>query len=368
MRTRARLFRLSLTLAVAFLWLGFVAPVLATDGVLEINGTCASAGCFSGDPPGYPVVITQSGSYRLTGNLAVVIPSLSILDIRADHVTIDLNGFALLGPQVCDVGSCGSSGSGYGIVSYNIFPTPENTTVLNGTISGFNECLVLAAKRIHVQRLSISHCTAAGLHVGDDGLVLDNRVSNVSKSGIHMGANTAFRDNVVTNADLSGTGTRFAFEGGRAVGGNVCVDGSCSRVPKRRYYLTPGFFNGDQADEPGTCSAGFHFASLWEIHEPSALQYDTALGRGTEDSGEGPPSDQAFGWGWIRTGFSNGTGTPGGGGEGQVNCTAWTLSSGGAGTVAMLERQWTQGHTIPPWNFETLSCGQGFTSAWCVED
>jgi hypothetical protein len=27
-----------------------------------------------------------------------------------------------------------------------------------------------------------------------------------------------------------------------------------------------------------TCAVGYHMASLWEIHEPSNLRYDTALG------------------------------------------------------------------------------------------
>ena len=36
-------------------------PVLAVDGVLEINHTCAvQTGCFSGDTPGYPVTITEA--------------------------------------------------------------------------------------------------------------------------------------------------------------------------------------------------------------------------------------------------------------------------------------------------------------------
>ena len=47
-------------------------PALASDGVLEINQTCAvQTGCFPGDTAGFPVKITASGSYRLTGNLVV---------------------------------------------------------------------------------------------------------------------------------------------------------------------------------------------------------------------------------------------------------------------------------------------------------
>jgi hypothetical protein len=44
--------------------------IFASDGQLEINQACAvNTGCFPGDDPGFPVTITQPGSYRLTGNL-----------------------------------------------------------------------------------------------------------------------------------------------------------------------------------------------------------------------------------------------------------------------------------------------------------
>jgi hypothetical protein len=343
----------------AFLWLAFVGPAIASDGVLEINTTCASAGCFAGDPPGFPVVITKAGSYRLTGNLAVVISSLPILDIRADHVTIDLNGFALLGPQVCNVGSCGASGSGYGIVSYNVFPTPKNTTVLNGTISGFNECLVLFAERVHVQRLSVSHCTAVGLRVGDNGLVLDNRVSNVRTSGINMGSNTAFRDNVVTNADLGDTGTRFAFEGGRAVGGNLCDDGSCSAYsPKRHFYLSQSTVTGGQA--LSACAAGFHMASLWEIWDPSGLRYDTQLGTAGIDSGSGPPAEGNIvptgAIGWVR-----------GIGVAALDCQGWTSSAAGNdGAFAALSLLFGQEQN--PWYADRTNCANPDIRVWCIEN
>ena len=36
-------------------------PALATDGVLEINQSCAAVGCFPGDEARLPVTITQPG-------------------------------------------------------------------------------------------------------------------------------------------------------------------------------------------------------------------------------------------------------------------------------------------------------------------
>ena len=69
-------------------------PANAVDGVLEINQTCAvNTGCFAGDTAGFPVTISASGSYRLTGNLDLVGTAVPVIQITADRVTLDLNGF-----------------------------------------------------------------------------------------------------------------------------------------------------------------------------------------------------------------------------------------------------------------------------------
>jgi hypothetical protein len=84
-------------LILAFLlFLALVGPALATDGVLEINQTCAvQTGCFAGDTAGFPVTISASGSYVLTGALAVPADQHGIV-FSADEVTLDLGGFAIV--------------------------------------------------------------------------------------------------------------------------------------------------------------------------------------------------------------------------------------------------------------------------------
>lgn len=48
--------------------MSFASMAVAADGELEINQACAgsSVGCFPGDSAGFPVSITQPGSYRFT--------------------------------------------------------------------------------------------------------------------------------------------------------------------------------------------------------------------------------------------------------------------------------------------------------------
>ena len=50
---------------------------------------------------------------------------------------------------------------------------------------------------------------------------------------------------------------------------------SPAEAAQPRFYLTKGTFNGGQALQAG--ARGFHFASFWEIHDVSALRYDTKL-------------------------------------------------------------------------------------------
>jgi hypothetical protein len=81
----------------------------------------------------------------------------------------------------------------------------------------------------------------------------------------------------------------------------------------RQPYLTKGKCNGASADGTngngaGVCASGYHFASLWEIVDPSNLAYNAALSFAwtdqtpplVSDTGQGPPAARQ---GWVRTGF-----------------------------------------------------------------
>src|SRR5438477_1054895 len=77
-------------------------PAFAVDGVLLIDQNRALAGNVTpGDTPGFPVTISQSGSYRLSGSLTVPDMNTTAIQITADNVTLDLNGFSIIGPVAC---------------------------------------------------------------------------------------------------------------------------------------------------------------------------------------------------------------------------------------------------------------------------
>ena len=117
----------------------------------------------------------------------------------------------------------------------------------------------------------------------------------------------------------------------------------------RQYYLTQSMYDGAGADK--ACTSGYHFASFWEILDPSNLKYNTELGWTQSDSGQGPPS-----WfmGWIRTGYSNGLTliTPG-----RANCRNWTSNSNpDKGTHVNLVDDWDAGGDIGPWIVQVWDC------------
>ncbi len=111
-------------------------PLYAVDGVVLINQNTALAGNVTpGDTPGFPVTIAAPGSYKLSGNLTVPDANTTAIEITADNVTIDLNGFSIIGPVVCSgfpVKSCTPTGSGVGVKA----GLATNVTVLNGVIRG----------------------------------------------------------------------------------------------------------------------------------------------------------------------------------------------------------------------------------------
>jgi hypothetical protein len=125
----------------------------------------------------------------------------------------------------------------------------------------------------------------------------------------------------------------------------------------RRYYLTGSGYRGD---EPlTTCAGGYHFASLWEIADPTNLEYNNTLGGDLGDGGSGPPT-----WyGWVRTGSDTSGSDP----AGTANCLGWISDSNiNKGTIAQLPALWTSAD-LHVWETGTSACGE-IVPVWCVED
>jgi hypothetical protein len=99
----------------------------AGDGVVALQ-----------QPSAFPIVINQPGSYRLAGNIIVPDANTTAIRVESRDVTIDLHGFAILGPTVCSgiPVSCNQTGNGSGITAIGNAGKRENVAVHSGTIKG----------------------------------------------------------------------------------------------------------------------------------------------------------------------------------------------------------------------------------------
>jgi hypothetical protein len=184
---------------------GSAPPALAVDGVVLINENTSVAG-LPGCPTGghFPIVICQSGSYRLAGNLTVPDADTTAILITSINVTLDLNGFSISGPTTCSFTACSPTGIGMGIDTR--FPSLTllgGPTVLNGTVQGMG---------------------STGINLGTSVASRVEGVQAIGNGEIGIAAAGIVRNNIVSSNGLIGIEARNAVVSGNQVVGNF-LDG-----------------------------------------------------------------------------------------------------------------------------------------------
>ena len=112
----------------------------ADNGIYTISQTCQTFGCFPGDFSGFPITITSPGSYMLTSDIVSTETTNNVIRITSSNVTIDLNGFAIIGPRTCTGYEVTLSCTNSGMTSDGISAsgTVDGIRIKNGTIKGFD--------------------------------------------------------------------------------------------------------------------------------------------------------------------------------------------------------------------------------------
>ena len=185
-------------LALAPLLAGLSGDLYAVDGVVLIDQNRALAGGVTpGDAPGFPVTISLAGSYRLTGNLTVPDANTTAILITHDNVTIDLNGFSILGPTVCTGKAftlCSPIGPGDGVDGGSV----KKVTVVNGTVHGMGNIGTLLQAG-SVRNVQADNNGAAGIFVST-GTVSGNICISNGGSGILVNNATVSGNTAIGNA------------------------------------------------------------------------------------------------------------------------------------------------------------------------
>ena len=165
------------------------APAAPASDVVKIDQAKALAGGVTSiDGAGFPVTINAPGSYKLTSNL-VVPAGQDAIQVYASDVTIDLNGFAILGAGYCS--GTGNSMSCTETGARGIFQADSNNhrlVVHNGTVGGFGQCMY-AGTATRLTDLSLHDCYAA--MVAFDGSIVSRVAVSRSQSGGAIYGSTA---------------------------------------------------------------------------------------------------------------------------------------------------------------------------------
>ena len=132
-------------------------------------------------------IISQAGSYYLTGNVSGVSGKTGI-EITSDNVTVDLNGFTITGPGTTNTGID--------------FGSQKNIVLRNGTIrSWFTAVNGLAASaRARVEKIRALSNAGSGIIVGANCSVLDCLADANPTTGIATQAN-----GIVQNCQIIGS-------------------------------------------------------------------------------------------------------------------------------------------------------------------
>jgi hypothetical protein len=158
-------------------------PTMKTLAQIRSTGIPLNQNTAPGDD-GHQFIISQAGSYFLTGNVEV--SKDDGISIRAADVTVDLNGFRI---------------AGNGVTVYGISIEADRATILHGSIALCSIGVAgFSAKGTTLRDLVVSGCTTGGILIPDGALVEDCRAqANVGSYGLDARDGSTLRNCIAVN-------------------------------------------------------------------------------------------------------------------------------------------------------------------------
>jgi len=164
----------------------------AVDGIALIRQTPTTV---------FPVVISAPGSYRLASNLRVASTSVDAIDIRANNVTLDLNGFSIIGPH-----SGTGNGINAGVNASSCYPpnvTITNVTVTDGVVTAMGGSGICLGSYAHVEGVRALGNGGSGIDVNSFARIIGNVCNKNLATGIACGRDCVISGNT-TNSNFEG--------------------------------------------------------------------------------------------------------------------------------------------------------------------
>ncbi|MEM7479666.1 MAG: right-handed parallel beta-helix repeat-containing protein [Acidobacteriota bacterium] len=189
----------------------------ASDGVGEIHQACVATGCLAGDTAGFPIQITQPGSYLLTSNLTVPDENTTAIEVTAEGpVQIDLGGFSISGVTTCSGNPivCTPLGTGSGI---NSDPS-RSISIRNGAIRGMGGFAINVGSGL-IEDTVVRGNGGTGIAAAA-AIVQSNVVIGNGSTGITNGAGMILNNQVFGNGGTGIAGTVGPTVRGNRVRGN----------------------------------------------------------------------------------------------------------------------------------------------------
>lgn len=208
-------------------------------GPIPIDQARAEAGgVTAGDAAGFPITISQPGSYRLMGNLNLSDPNVNAIEITADNVTLDLNGFSIATPVTCSGGGSAFTCSVVGQQGHGIYAINRSyTTVRNGQVRGFRSGVQLGLGAV-VEGLTVQHAWVSGISASHNSTVAGNTIALVGV-GVDLTGGGVVRDNAIGGTRGAGinTSTGSLIVGNRISGaGSLAVNSSGGGVRDNHFH------------------------------------------------------------------------------------------------------------------------------------
>ena len=203
---------------------------------LLVDQSCVNSSCFAGDSPGYPIEITQPGSYRLTSNLFMGNQVQFAIIVLASNVHIDMDGFSITGNNYCEwtgeSTECKLSPTGGAILTSN---KADSVSVVNGSIRGIaGSGILMNGVGARVHGVIVQHVSGDGMSIEGSGIVTESVVDLAAGRGLFAQTGSLpvlFSRSVVsrsTQAFNAGTLDNIvAKDNGQGIGGlPTVIDGS----------------------------------------------------------------------------------------------------------------------------------------------